>query len=107
MGSWKPDPGLFLHVASALGVEPSRCAVVEDTAPGIDAGIAASMTVCRGCGCPVPRRTRSGREIVVPAGALDRHPSLMPQARIFFDSRAAWSCDDDVPRFSELPDWWR
>jgi hypothetical protein len=56
----------------------------------------------------MPRRTRSGREIVVPAGALDRDPSLLPQARIFFDSRTVWSCDDDdLPRFGQLPDWWR
>lgn len=67
-----------------------------------------ATVVCRTCGCPMPRRTRSGREIVVPAGALDRHPELAPQARIFIDSRAAWSCDgDELPRFAELPDWWR
>jgi hypothetical protein len=55
----------------------------------------------------MPRRTRSGREVVVPAGALDRLPELLPQARIFLDSRAAWSCSDDIPGFAELPDWWR
>jgi HAD superfamily hydrolase (TIGR01509 family) len=45
VGSWKPDPGLFLHAASALGVEPSRCVVVEDSALGVAAGLAAGMTV--------------------------------------------------------------
>src|SRR5258706_2856756 len=44
VGSWKPDPGLFLHAAKAMAVEPSRCVVVEDSLPGIQAGIAAGMT---------------------------------------------------------------
>jgi HAD superfamily hydrolase (TIGR01509 family) len=43
--AWKPDPKLFLHTASVLGVDPSRCAVVEDGLSGIEAGIAAGMTV--------------------------------------------------------------
>lgn len=42
---WKPDPGLFLHAAMVMGVHPSRCAVVEDSLPGIQAGLAAGMTV--------------------------------------------------------------
>ncbi len=43
VGFWKPDPRLFLHVAAALGVAPDRCAVVEDSAVGITASIAAGM----------------------------------------------------------------
>jgi HAD superfamily hydrolase (TIGR01509 family) len=43
--AWKPDPRLFLHTAGFLGVDPSRCAVVEDGLSGIEAGIAAGMTV--------------------------------------------------------------
>jgi HAD superfamily hydrolase (TIGR01509 family) len=34
IGQWKPDPGLFLHAARAMGVTPGRCAVVEDSLPG-------------------------------------------------------------------------
>lgn len=45
VGTWKPQPGLFLHAAKALGVAPERCAVVEDTRLGIDAGLAAGMRV--------------------------------------------------------------
>lgn len=45
VGSWKPDPGLFLHAARALGVEPARCAVVEDSLVGVQAGLAAGMRV--------------------------------------------------------------
>ena len=45
VGSFKPEPGLFLHAAAALGVAPSACAVVEDSWPGIQAGLTAGMQV--------------------------------------------------------------
>lgn len=45
VGVWKPDPGLFLHAAKAMDVAPEDCAVVEDSLPGIRAGLAAGMTV--------------------------------------------------------------
>jgi HAD superfamily hydrolase (TIGR01509 family) len=45
VGMFKPDPGLFLHAAAALGVAPEYCAVVEDSLPGIQAGLVAGMTV--------------------------------------------------------------
>ncbi|HEU4858129.1 MAG TPA: HAD-IA family hydrolase [Rhodanobacteraceae bacterium] len=43
IGFWKPDPRLFLHAAQSLGVAPKNCAVVEDSVPGIRAGLAAGM----------------------------------------------------------------
>lgn len=43
--SWKPDPDLFLHAARTMGVSPDRCAVVEDSLPGVQAGLAAGMQV--------------------------------------------------------------
>ncbi len=39
----KPHPDLFLHAAEVMGAEPSRCAVVEDTASGVTAAVAAGM----------------------------------------------------------------
>lgn len=45
VGSFKPEPGLFLHAAKALGVPPEQCAVVEDSLPGVQAGLAAGMQV--------------------------------------------------------------
>jgi hypothetical protein len=66
-----------------------------------------ATTFCRRCGSPLPHHTRSGREIVVPAGSLDDVPSLQPRGRIYWDSRAPWSCDgDDLPRSPEYPEWW-
>lgn len=45
VGAWKPDPGLFLHAARAMRAAPSRCLVVEDSAPGVIAAQAAGMRV--------------------------------------------------------------
>ena len=41
----KPFPDVYLAAAAALGVDPLRCAVVEDTVPGVTAGVAAGATV--------------------------------------------------------------
>jgi HAD superfamily hydrolase (TIGR01509 family) len=41
----KPAPDLFLHVAAAMGVGHHRCVVVEDSLPGVRAGVLAGMTV--------------------------------------------------------------
>jgi HAD superfamily hydrolase (TIGR01509 family) len=41
----KPAPDLFLHAASAMGVDPGRALVIEDSAAGVAAGKAAGMTV--------------------------------------------------------------
>ncbi len=46
----KPAPDMFLLAAERLGVDPSRCVVVEDSPAGIAAGRAAGMPtlgVCR------------------------------------------------------------
>ncbi len=43
VGSWKPEPGLFLHAARALGVAPAQCVVVDDSATGIEAARRAGM----------------------------------------------------------------
>ncbi len=41
----KPEPDLFLHAASTLGVAPAACAVVEDSRYGVAAARAAGMQV--------------------------------------------------------------
>lgn len=45
IGSWKPDPGLFLAAACYFGVAPKDCVVIEDSFVGVSAGVAADMTV--------------------------------------------------------------
>jgi HAD superfamily hydrolase (TIGR01509 family) len=41
----KPFPDVYLVAAAALGADPKRCAVVEDTVTGARAGVAACATV--------------------------------------------------------------
>ncbi len=41
----KPFPDVYLAAAAALGVDATRCAVVEDTVTGATAGLAAGATV--------------------------------------------------------------
>lgn len=41
----KPAPDVYLAAAAALGLDPKRCAVVEDTVTGVTAGAAAGATV--------------------------------------------------------------
>tara|TARA_R110002096_G_scaffold6206_6_gene28574 strand:- start:421 stop:1074 length:654 start_codon:yes stop_codon:yes gene_type:complete len=45
IGSWKPDPGLFLAAARHYSVAPEDCIVIEDSSVGVSAGKAANMTV--------------------------------------------------------------
>lgn len=45
VGSYKPEPGLFLHAAKALDMAPESCTVVEDSLVGLQAGLAAGMQV--------------------------------------------------------------
>ena len=79
--SFKPAPGLFLHAAQALGVEPAHCAVVEDSLTGLEAGVAAGMQVFSLCPpgsvpAPLAARVRHIGELPV----LDRllHPETVP-----------------------------
>lgn len=45
MDRGKPHPDIFLHAAAAMGAEPGACAVIEDSPVGVQAGVAAGMTV--------------------------------------------------------------
>jgi beta-phosphoglucomutase-like phosphatase (HAD superfamily) len=41
----KPAPDIFLRAAELLKVAPQSCCVVEDSKPGVAAGLAAGMRV--------------------------------------------------------------
>jgi HAD superfamily hydrolase (TIGR01509 family) len=41
----KPAPDIFLRTAQLLGVTPESCCVIEDSEAGVEAGLAAGMTV--------------------------------------------------------------
>lgn len=45
VGKSKPAPDVFLHAAKLLGVAADDCWVIEDSVPGIEAGLAAGARV--------------------------------------------------------------
>ena len=52
VGRGKPAPDLFLHAAEVMGHPPAACVVVEDSLPGVQAGVAAGMRVCAYAAAP-------------------------------------------------------
>jgi HAD superfamily hydrolase (TIGR01509 family) len=56
----KPAPDLFLHAAATLGIEPARCAVVEDSRHGVAAARAAGMTAFGYAGGVTPGSALTG-----------------------------------------------
>ena len=49
---------------------------------------------CSTCGSRVPRQVKDTDMVIIPAGSLDTEPPIKPQARIFWESRASWSCGE-------------
>jgi len=45
IGSWKPEPGIFLYAARSMGFQPEECVVIEDSAHGIRAALAGGFKV--------------------------------------------------------------
>ncbi|NQU51789.1 MAG: HAD family hydrolase [Bacteroidetes bacterium] len=45
IGSWKPEPGIYLHAAKTMGFEVNECVVIEDSEAGIKAAIAGGFDV--------------------------------------------------------------
>jgi hypothetical protein len=59
---------------------------------------------CGVCGGRLPRQPQGADTVLIPAGSLDEEAPIKPQARIFFGSRASWSCaGDELPAYQELP----
>jgi beta-phosphoglucomutase-like phosphatase (HAD superfamily) len=63
----KPAPDVYLAAAAHLGVDPARAAVVEDTVPGVTAGVAAGATVFGFC--PPGSPAHHPPEVLLAAGA--------------------------------------
>jgi HAD superfamily hydrolase (TIGR01509 family) len=61
----KPAPDLFLHAAATFGVEPARCAVVEDSFYGVEAARAAGMTAFAYAGGLTPAERLAGHATTV------------------------------------------
>lgn len=59
---------------------------------------------CEICGGRLLRQPQNTDSVIIPAGSLDEDAPIRPQARIFFDSRASWSCSgEDVPVYPGTP----
>ena len=71
----KPAPDLFLRAADELGVDPGACAVVEDTAVGVQAALAAGMRAFGYCG-HFPRETMRAAG-AVPFEAMAELPPML------------------------------
>ena len=56
----KPHPDLFLFAAEKLGVDPASCLVIEDSAGGVKAAVAAGMTAVGLCAAS---HIRSGHDL--------------------------------------------
>jgi len=64
----KPHPDIFLYAASKLGVNPNECLVIEDSAGGIRAAVAAGMTAV---GLSAASHIREGHDLKLhDAGAV-------------------------------------
>ncbi|WP_326615702.1 HAD family hydrolase [Streptomyces decoyicus] len=61
----KPAPDLFQHAARSMGVQPERCAVIEDSAYGVQAARAAGMRAFGYCGGLTPASRLEGPGTVV------------------------------------------
>ena len=61
-------------------------------------------TFCAICGGRLPRQAKDSDIVMIPAGSLDDPAPIRPQASIFSESRASWSCtDDELPRYPQSP----
>jgi len=73
----KPAPDVYLFAAKQLGADRSRCVVVEDTPPGVQAGVAAGMTVFGFCAhTPQHKLKAAGAHLTF--DDLRRLPDLLP-----------------------------
>lgn len=78
----KPAPDVFLQAAALAGVDPARCAVVEDAPPGIEAAVAAGMYA-------VGVATTHAGDDLIAAGAHHVEPTLADLTVSTFTHRLA------------------
>jgi HAD superfamily hydrolase (TIGR01509 family) len=72
----KPAPDLFRHAATALGADPARCAVVEDSVYGVEAARAAGMRAFGYAGGLTPAERPAGPRTTV-FGDMRELPGLL------------------------------
>jgi HAD superfamily hydrolase (TIGR01509 family) len=74
----KPAPDMFLEAAAELGAPPRECVVVEDSPPGVAAGVAAGMPTLGICRVPGTEATLGRADRVVDELSADAILGLVP-----------------------------
>jgi HAD superfamily hydrolase (TIGR01509 family) len=67
----KPAPDMFLLAAERLGVDPASCVVIEDSPPGVQAGVAAGMVTLAVCRVPGTEASLAAADRVVDTVSAD------------------------------------
>ncbi|KAG5393694.1 hypothetical protein IGI04_023657 [Brassica rapa subsp. trilocularis] len=80
----KPDPAIYNLAAETLGVDPSKCVVVEDSAIGLAAAKAAGMT------CIVTKNGYTTDEDFVNADAVFDCIGDPPEESVFCNEEREW-----------------
>ncbi len=63
-----------------------------------------ATSFCTHCGSNLPWLAKTGKAIVIPAGALDEAPETKPFQNIFWVDRAKWYENvDHLPKYDRLP----
>ena len=71
----KPAPDIFLRTAHLLGVAPDACCVIEDSEAGVEAGLAAGMTVIAITNSLPAEKLKRAQKVV---STYDEIQSLLP-----------------------------
>src|SRR5215472_18193898 len=78
-----------LPLAKFVNCHCSRCRKATGSAHSANAYVlpdafarSFATAFCSRCGAPVPHATRSGREIIIPAGTLDDDPGVKPSINL-------------------------
>jgi HAD superfamily hydrolase (TIGR01509 family) len=67
----KPAPDMFLLAAERLGVPAGECIVVEDSPPGVQAGLAAGMLTLAVCRVPGTEASLAGADRILDSVTAD------------------------------------
>ncbi|WP_068310923.1 HAD family hydrolase [Polycladidibacter hongkongensis] len=73
----KPAPDIFLYAAKGMNTEPKDAVVIEDSIPGIEAGLAAGMRVFGYCGDPLAEPEKVKAMGATPFEHMSELPALL------------------------------
>lgn len=83
----KPDPEIYLLVATELQVLPSNCLVIEDSPSGVQAALAAEMN-CIAVTTPLTREALHAKDLLDERWIVDNPDDLTAVVREMMEARA-------------------